>query len=209
MTSRGPNHDRVIARHREIHFPERGTNVNCATPRDEARRVAANIAKLPEAAAPWLSGLAAQHGLRWGSASGGRRLAARRVGGTQHAPETKSRHDHICHSLELFAREVLPEFDERQGTRDQAQAMMRKEKVAPLAERFQASSRSGRRVANGPQLTPEQEAARRRMSAAHRFHSKIRRRPQRRNRLRLSSVLATRCEHLPAPGRGLDLPSSR
>ena len=92
MTSRGPDHDRVIARHREIHFPERGTNVNCATPRDQARRVAANIAKLPEAAAPWLSGLAAQHGLRWGSASGGRRLAmpgaARR--GNQHAPELRT-----------------------------------------------------------------------------------------------------------------------
>jgi len=50
----------------------------------------------------------------------------------------KNRHDHICQSLELFAREVLPEFEEREEARAKRkqrelalfieQAMMRKNK---------------------------------------------------------------------------------
>ena len=89
----------------------------------------------------------------------------------------KNRHDHICQSLELFAREVLPEFDEREESRarrkQQAltpfleQAMMRKEKMAPLAEdRIPSFVALGRQVAETEQLTPEQAAARRRMLAA-------------------------------------------
>ena len=56
----------------------------------------------------------------------------------------KNRHDHICQSLELFAREVLPEFDEREEARAKRkqqelapfieQAMTRKENVVPLTE---------------------------------------------------------------------------
>ena len=63
----------------------------------------------------------------------------------------KNQHDHICQSLELFAREVLPEFDAREEARAKVkqevlapfieQAMMRKEKVVPLADdRFRALS---------------------------------------------------------------------
>ena len=89
----------------------------------------------------------------------------------------KNRHDHICQSLELFAREVLPEFDEREEARARRkqqeltpfleQAMMRKEKTAPLAEdRIPSFMALGRQVAETEQLTPEQAAARRRMLAA-------------------------------------------
>jgi hypothetical protein len=89
----------------------------------------------------------------------------------------KIRHDHICQSLELFAREVLPEFDEREEARARRkqqeltpfleQAMMRKEKMAPLAEdRIPSFVALGRQVAETKQLTPEQAAARRRMLAA-------------------------------------------
>jgi hypothetical protein len=90
----------------------------------------------------------------------------------------KNQHDHICQSLELFAREVLPEFDAREKARAKVkqevlapfieQAMMRKEKVVPLADdKIPSFVALGRQVAvNAPQLTPEQEAARRRMLAA-------------------------------------------
>ena len=89
----------------------------------------------------------------------------------------KNRHDHICQSLELFAREVLPEFDEREEARARRkqqeltpfleQAMMRKEKTAPLAEdRIPSFVALGRQVAATEQLSPEQAAARRRMLAA-------------------------------------------
>ena len=71
----------------------------------------------------------------------------------------------------------MPEFDEREEARAKRkqeelapfieQAMMRKEKVAPLAdEKIPSFVALGRQVANGPQLTPEQDAARRRMLAA-------------------------------------------
>ena len=80
--------------------------------------------------------------------------------------------------LELFAREVLPEFDvheEAQTKRKQeelapfiGQAMARKAKMAPLAEDKMIPSfvALGREAAATAQLTPEQEAARRRMMAA-------------------------------------------
>jgi hypothetical protein len=72
----------------------------------------------------------------------------------------------------------LPEFDEREEAREKQkqeelapfieQAMMRKAKIAPLAEdKIPSFVALGRQVAaNGPQLTPEQEAARRRILAA-------------------------------------------
>jgi hypothetical protein len=90
----------------------------------------------------------------------------------------KNRHDHICHSLELFAREVMPEFKAREEARAKRkqeelapfveQAMARKERMAPLAEEEIPSFVAlGRQVAAGaPQLTPEQEEMRRRMLAA-------------------------------------------
>jgi alkanesulfonate monooxygenase SsuD/methylene tetrahydromethanopterin reductase-like flavin-dependent oxidoreductase (luciferase family) len=56
----------------------------------------------------------------------------------------KNRHDHICESLELFGREVLPEFAERDAARQVrkqealapyiAAALARKPRMAPLAE---------------------------------------------------------------------------
>jgi hypothetical protein len=90
----------------------------------------------------------------------------------------KNRHDHICQSLELFARKVLPEFEAQEGARAKRkqaelapfieQAMARKKRMAPFAEEEIPSFVAlGRQVAaNGPQLTREQEAMRRRMLAA-------------------------------------------
>jgi hypothetical protein len=88
--------------------------------------------------------------------------------------------DHVCQSLELFAREVLPEFDAREESRAKhmyeelapfiEQAMARKVKIAPPAEdKIPSCVALDRQVANGPQLTPEQEAARRRMLPATRI----------------------------------------
>jgi len=88
-----------------------------------------------------------------------------------------NRHDHICQSLELFGRDVLPEFDEREAARatrkaDELapyieQAMARKQKMTPLAEdKIPSFVALGRQVAANTQLTPQQEEARRKMMAA-------------------------------------------
>jgi alkanesulfonate monooxygenase SsuD/methylene tetrahydromethanopterin reductase-like flavin-dependent oxidoreductase (luciferase family) len=56
----------------------------------------------------------------------------------------RNRHEHICESLELFAREVMPEFHEKEVERERrkaerlapavAAALARKQRLAPLAE---------------------------------------------------------------------------
>ncbi len=56
----------------------------------------------------------------------------------------RNRHEHICESLELFASDVMPEFKERQATREQTKmealqphldaAMERKERMEPIAD---------------------------------------------------------------------------
>ena len=56
----------------------------------------------------------------------------------------RNRHDHICESLELFAREVMPEFHEKEAERERRKAeelapyieaaLARKQKLAPVAE---------------------------------------------------------------------------
>ena len=56
----------------------------------------------------------------------------------------RNRHEHICESLELFAREVMPEFHEQEAEREHAKAerlapfveaaLARKRRLAPLAE---------------------------------------------------------------------------
>jgi hypothetical protein len=43
----------------------------------------------------------------------------------------RNRHEHICESMELFAREVMPEFHERHDAADKA----KRERVAPAIER--------------------------------------------------------------------------
>jgi len=54
-----------------------------------------------------------------------------------------NRHEHICESLELFGREVLPEFAER----DEAQVKAKADRLAPVIEAAMA-----RRVASAPTL---------------------------------------------------------
>src|SRR5262245_13146021 len=56
----------------------------------------------------------------------------------------ENRHEHICESLDLLARDVLPEFAERAAERDQRKAdelaphvekaLARKKSMAPLAD---------------------------------------------------------------------------
>jgi len=56
----------------------------------------------------------------------------------------QNRHEHICESLELFARDVMPEFHEKEAERERRKAeelapyveaaLARKQKMAPLAE---------------------------------------------------------------------------
>ncbi len=56
----------------------------------------------------------------------------------------RNRHDHICESLELFARDVMPEFHEKEAERERRKAerlapaieaaLARKRKLAPLPE---------------------------------------------------------------------------
>jgi alkanesulfonate monooxygenase SsuD/methylene tetrahydromethanopterin reductase-like flavin-dependent oxidoreductase (luciferase family) len=58
----------------------------------------------------------------------------------------KNRHEHIMESIELFGREVLPEFAER----DEAQAAAKAEKWAPIVEAAMA-----RRVDNAPPMPPD------------------------------------------------------
>jgi alkanesulfonate monooxygenase SsuD/methylene tetrahydromethanopterin reductase-like flavin-dependent oxidoreductase (luciferase family) len=55
----------------------------------------------------------------------------------------RNRHDHICESLELFAREVMPEFKER----DEATVKAKGERLAPVIEQAMA-----RRVDDAPPL---------------------------------------------------------
>jgi hypothetical protein len=56
----------------------------------------------------------------------------------------RNRHEHICESLELFAREVMPEFHEKEAERERRKAeelapyveaaLARKRKLAPIPE---------------------------------------------------------------------------
>jgi alkanesulfonate monooxygenase SsuD/methylene tetrahydromethanopterin reductase-like flavin-dependent oxidoreductase (luciferase family) len=56
----------------------------------------------------------------------------------------RNRHEHICESLELFAREVMPEFHEKEAERERRKAeelapyieaaLARKQRLAPVAE---------------------------------------------------------------------------
>jgi hypothetical protein len=56
----------------------------------------------------------------------------------------RNRHEHICESLELFAREVMPEFHEKEAERERRKAerlapfveaaLARKQRMAPIAE---------------------------------------------------------------------------
>jgi hypothetical protein len=56
----------------------------------------------------------------------------------------KNRHEHICESLELFGREVLPEFAER----DEALVKAKADRLAPVIDAALA------RRAESPPLTP-------------------------------------------------------
>jgi alkanesulfonate monooxygenase SsuD/methylene tetrahydromethanopterin reductase-like flavin-dependent oxidoreductase (luciferase family) len=87
----------------------------------------------------------------------------------------RNRHEHICQSLELFAREVLPEFDEREEARAKHRwRRTRFRALSPSAVKWQRTDRNSHR-------------SRRQRAAAywlrHKYHLKTRRRHQRRSRL--------------------------
>ena len=52
----------------------------------------------------------------------------------------RTRHEHICESLELFARDIMPEFHER----EEAQQRQKAERLAPAVERALARRAAGR-----------------------------------------------------------------
>jgi alkanesulfonate monooxygenase SsuD/methylene tetrahydromethanopterin reductase-like flavin-dependent oxidoreductase (luciferase family) len=56
----------------------------------------------------------------------------------------KNRHDHICESLELFARDVMPGFKEREDERERA----KRERLAPVLEAAMARKRFLRPLAD-------------------------------------------------------------
>ena len=114
----------------------------------------------------------------------------------------KNRHDHICQSLELFAREVLPEFDEREEARARRkqqeltpfleQAMMRKEKMAHLP-RIESRA-SWRSAARWQRRSNSRQNRRRRVAVCwprHTFPSKIRQRPSQRIRPHFAALFGT------------------
>ena len=61
----------------------------------------------------------------------------------------RNRHEHVCESLELFAREVLPEFAER----EQARQREKTERLGPVIEAVMARKPAG----DHPPLDPEYE----------------------------------------------------
>jgi alkanesulfonate monooxygenase SsuD/methylene tetrahydromethanopterin reductase-like flavin-dependent oxidoreductase (luciferase family) len=87
----------------------------------------------------------------------------------------RNRHDHICQSLELFAREVMPAFKERAAARRQRkeeelapyveQAMARKRRMAALADDAIPSFVAlGRRIAEEGKETEQQRQNREKWS---------------------------------------------
>jgi alkanesulfonate monooxygenase SsuD/methylene tetrahydromethanopterin reductase-like flavin-dependent oxidoreductase (luciferase family) len=67
-----------------------------------------------------------------------------------------NRHEHICESLELFAREVLPEFAGRREQREQAKA----DQLAGAVERALARRAPARRAAPGYAIDEQAELER-------------------------------------------------
>jgi alkanesulfonate monooxygenase SsuD/methylene tetrahydromethanopterin reductase-like flavin-dependent oxidoreductase (luciferase family) len=61
----------------------------------------------------------------------------------------RNRHEHVCESLELFAREVMPEFQEREEQREREKA----ERLAPVIEAAMAR----KPPEDHPPLDPEYE----------------------------------------------------
>jgi alkanesulfonate monooxygenase SsuD/methylene tetrahydromethanopterin reductase-like flavin-dependent oxidoreductase (luciferase family) len=89
----------------------------------------------------------------------------------------RNRHEHICEALELFAREVMPEFREREAARQARKAR----ELAPYIDRAMARRRPmaaladdaipgfvalGRRIAEEGRLTEQQKLNRERWAAA-------------------------------------------
>jgi alkanesulfonate monooxygenase SsuD/methylene tetrahydromethanopterin reductase-like flavin-dependent oxidoreductase (luciferase family) len=67
-----------------------------------------------------------------------------------------NRHEHICESLELFGREVLPHFTEGREQRERARA----HRLAPVLERALARRSPAREVARGYVIDESAELAR-------------------------------------------------
>ena len=89
----------------------------------------------------------------------------------------RNRHEHICEALELFARDVMPEFKAREAARQQRKAeelapyvekaMARKQRMAELADDAIPSFVAlGRQIAEQGKATEQQRLNRERWSAA-------------------------------------------
>jgi len=92
----------------------------------------------------------------------------------------RNRHDHICESLELFAKDVLPEFKEREEERERRKqeelapyveaALARKQRMAELADdQIPNLEALGRQIVEqAKQLTPEEQERIKRFAEAGR-----------------------------------------
>ena len=89
----------------------------------------------------------------------------------------RNKHEHICEALELFAREVMPEFKEREAARQQRKAeelapfiekaMARKQRMASLADdAIPSFTALGRQIAEQGKATEQQLQNRQRWAAA-------------------------------------------
>ncbi|HXZ00436.1 MAG TPA: LLM class flavin-dependent oxidoreductase [Stellaceae bacterium] len=89
----------------------------------------------------------------------------------------RNRHEHICEALELFAREVMPEFKAREALRQQRkaealapyieQAMARKQRMKELVDsEIPSFAALGRKIAEQGQETEQQRLNRERWSAS-------------------------------------------
>ena len=89
----------------------------------------------------------------------------------------RNRHEHICEALELFARDVMPEFKEREAARQAKKArelapyieraMARKQRMPALDDDAIPSFEAlGRRIAEEGKLTEQQKQNRERWAAA-------------------------------------------
>ena len=65
----------------------------------------------------------------------------------------RNQHAHICESIELFAREVMPAFEERRAKREADKAA----RLAPFVERALARRPASRRAPPGYTISPDFE----------------------------------------------------
>ena len=80
----------------------------------------------------------------------------------------RNRHEHICESIELFAREVLPRFADRAEARERE----KRARLAEACERALARRQPARQAAAGYEITPQGEPERPAAASAANGHAR-------------------------------------